>query len=461
MSEGLATLYAYTLNDVIFPSKRSWEDFVMNVFDITIRFDVDGLRQPLNEYADTPALISQKSSQFNTEKAAIVLRMLRDAIGGGTFEKGVGYYLTEMQFTSASPEDLFRNLQRALNEDFPANSLDVQASVDPWFSLQGFPVVTVSKTGQGLHFTQATFRQTHDELFGIPINYATASSPGMEKTAADLWMTTKEAAIEVELNTDWVVVNLRDTGYYVVNYSEELWALIVAALIENHEAIHFLNRGSFFANFHRLITGKLAIEATLLLDLMRSMIHEKHHHVWIRAEQALVMTENRLRGSDLHRLFLEFLRPIMTVAYDEVPLSNQRARNIVNRFSCLAGVQNCLDDSLGALTEETETGSSAFGFEFRCNALMFANKTIWEKSYNRALSFRPGGLDRFILFRDLACTQDREVAKFFLNQSIDFTSNKDRSDREDILNFLAITNTIGFDAVVEFLKEHHEVINER
>lgn len=461
LSEGFARLYENVLNDIAFPEKDQWAEFLIVFSDFVFQFDVDGNENPLNFYAETPLQINQKFGWMTYNKGAILLRMFKDAFTEATFTKGVQYYLIDNQYQGATPTELYDALQRAYDEDFPERSLDVTTVMSPWFDLRGFPILTVSRNERGLHLRQDGFRQEHNELFPIPINYATASHPNFEDKSAEFWLTTREMDISIENSThdDWVIFNLQDTSYFVTNYDNGLWQLIIDALMNDHEAIHFLNRGTLFADFTRFIQQNFGIDYTLFFQMIESLIFEQHPHVWRRAEQGIFLMETRLRGSTVHRQFMSFMQDIMSQVYNRIETDDQGAIFLINNWSCLSGVQECLQDSLETLIEELDSGAVATTWRGRCNGVMAANETVWMRFFNVTLAMASNA--RFFDLIDLICTQDRELIKHLLDATVDFTNNLSENERENILLWATWEHEVSFDAMIELIQENHEIISTR
>lgn len=470
MNEGFATLYENVINDIVFPEKNQWGTFLVEFFDVAMELDVFDYIDPLNLPVDTPEEIIRKYWGFGSYfKAALVLRMFQEAFTEATWLKGVTNYLDEMQYQLVTPEDLFVHLQQAIDEDFPGSTVNVSDLMHTWLNFAGFPVVTVSRNESSLTVTQQGFRTMHDEAFSIPLNYATASEPNFNDTVVFLYLVTPQGTITQEnaprpwTDDDWIVFNLRDTGYYVTNYDEPLWGLIIEALNNNREAIHFLNRGTFFADVHRLLSENWDIRATLFLDLMESLPLETHSHVWRRADAGLAKFESRLRGSRLHAMHLNYVRSIMSSVYGVTTFDDPRATNVVSFWSCLSGVENCLNDSLNALVEEMETGTWSLdtGVFYRCNGLMSANETVWMHFFNLTLALNLNDPDRPLDLQDLLCTQNSALLRLLLDETLNFSNSLTMTEREAIISRAATHSEASFDVTIEFIEENHVDIVER
>lgn len=426
--------------------------------------DVFDFVDPMNNYAETRDQIRARFNFITYQKAALVLRMFQEALTDATWTKGLSYYLLERRLQSATPDDVFAGLQQAFDEDFPVRSVDVGAMMDPWLNLRGYPVVTVRRTELGLMVTQEGFRTSHDELFNIPLNYATASVPNFNETIVDIWLTTREMLITLEnasrpwTNDDWIIFNLRDTGYYVTNYDDALWNLIIDALLndQQRDEIHFLNRGTLFADLHRFIDDDFDIRTSLYLDLIRSLEFEDHPHVWVRSNMGLEKFEQRLRGTRFHQLFRDFLSDILHIVYSETEVKDPSGRNVINRWSCKSGVDRCLTDALASIVEAMENDLSS-EFDLRCNGLMTANETVWMHFFNAAVEQTT---DRLSFLRDLLCTQDARLAMFYLNQSIDRSNSLSHAERQYMLTLACSENEVSYNMTLDFIEENHQDTDE-
>lgn len=447
----------------MFPEKRQWERFLIDYFDVAISVDVYDVVPPLNVYVEAPEDIRGKFDFITYFKGALVLRMFHEAFGEPTWRKGLSYYVRSMAFESATPEDLFAGLQIAYDEDYPGKDDSVDALMRPWLDLNGFPVVTVNRTADGLIVSQQGFRTSHNSTFSVPINYATASNRDFENTTAEFWLMNEELFIPRDTaskswtDDDWIIFNLRDTYYYITNYDDNLWDLITEAMMDDHESIHFLNRGTLFADLERFLTNNFDIRVTLYLELIESLPLEFHPHVWVRTNAGLLKVEQRLRGSELHSIYLSFLRDIMNDIYLESRLDNLEATNVINRWSCVSGVETCLQDSLNILLEVMDTGSTSEDIDFRCNGFMTANETVWMHFYDAAIERNPSS-ERLDELTSLLCTQNEDRIRFILDATLQSSNNLEVSERNSIFLAACSQSEISYNAAIQFIEDSHESI---
>lgn len=178
--------------------------------------------------------------------------MMQVAIGVETWTKGLRNYLITKQYDSATSNDLYSGLQQAINQDYPTNAPNIATIMSTWENQAGYPVITVSRSGNQLTLSQERFfytEQTSSSLWWVPINYVVKSNPNFGDTKPDFWLSGQKtltlqssSAQKPWTNSDWIIVNIQESGYYRVNYDDNLWNLLIEQLKEDSTKIHLLNR---------------------------------------------------------------------------------------------------------------------------------------------------------------------------------------------------------------------------
>jgi aminopeptidase N len=178
--------------------------------------------------------------------------MMQVAVGVDTWTKGLRNYLTTKQYDAATPTDLYSGLQQAINQDYPTNPPNIATIMSTWENQAGYPVITVSRSGNQLTLTQERFfynEQSSSSLWWVPINYVVKSNPDFSNTKPDLWIPAQKSmtlqsgsAPKAWTDSDWVVVNIQESSYYRVNYDNNLWNLLIEQLNVDFNKIHLLNR---------------------------------------------------------------------------------------------------------------------------------------------------------------------------------------------------------------------------
>lgn len=194
--------------------------------------------------------------------------MMQVAFGVNTWNKGISFYLEAHQYSVATPTDLYAALQRAVDEDFPTDPVNVARVMESWEHQAGFPVISVSHDGGWLIFEQSRFSYTGEEsesLWWIPVNYVAASNPNFTEAGADFWMEgdssvtlSSQTAPKPFNDEDWIVVNIQQTSFYRVNYDADLWNSIIEHLAgDNFDVIHLVNRAQLIDDSLNLARAQL------------------------------------------------------------------------------------------------------------------------------------------------------------------------------------------------------------
>lgn len=82
--------------------------------------------------------------------------MFQHVMGERTWERGLNYYLSEMALKSANSGDLYRGLQKAIDEEGIGN-IDIKEAMGSWEIQRGYPVINVKWTNDELTLTQERF----------------------------------------------------------------------------------------------------------------------------------------------------------------------------------------------------------------------------------------------------------------------------------------------------------------
>lgn len=159
--------------------------------------------------------------------------------------------------------------------------------MDTWTLQVGFPVVTVHRIYKNntVFLTQNRFfvegaKETQDnQLWWIPITYT-----GKTNDSKTIWMKAERQIILPNVKTgpsDWLLVNVNQTGYYRVNYDERNWRLLTHQLRKPNGHLVFdpKNRAQMIDDAMNLAAaGYLNYEVAL--NITRYLVQEKEYLPW-------------------------------------------------------------------------------------------------------------------------------------------------------------------------------------
>lgn len=138
----------------------------------------------------------------------------------------------------------------------------------------------------------------------MPINYIT-SKMNLPSTLRWSEGTLEVIALEPQLiddDKDWFLLNLDRVGFYRVNYENENWRRIIAAIESqrdnfSHQTIAQLTDDAL--SFAR--EGRLSY--AIALDMVKNLSEEIAMIVWSAASLNLLELNNRLHGLDFYPLY--------------------------------------------------------------------------------------------------------------------------------------------------------------
>lgn len=82
--------------------------------------------------------------------------MMQNVLGEEVWDRGLNYYLTDMALKSATSSDLYRGLQKAVDEQ-GAGYVDIAEVMGSWENQRGYPVINVNWNNNELILTQERF----------------------------------------------------------------------------------------------------------------------------------------------------------------------------------------------------------------------------------------------------------------------------------------------------------------
>lgn len=196
-------------------------------------------------------------------KGELLLHMFDAVLGPDGIRNALQELLVKRKHQTITENDLWTELANGNNESFPGAGV-----AHAWTHSAGFPLVTVSRVyGQ----KTAVVRQerygdnSSKTLWSIPITYTDGTKMDFDNTASVFWLHTKEAKLpSAPKDDDWLIANLRGTGYYRVNYDPRNWNLITMELNTYHTNIDVLNRARIIDDVFELADINLVPYGTAL-----------------------------------------------------------------------------------------------------------------------------------------------------------------------------------------------------
>lgn len=353
-------------------------------------------------------------------------------------------------YDTATPSDLWNGLQAAVDTyegvlNLPEGET-VESILETWNSQAGYPVIYVDRnyiTGSinisqvlyqtffSSHFNfkhlQSRFllyNTTHDldQVWTIPINYATADNPDFTSTTPTIWLTQPYRTYATNLDPDsWVILNKQETGYYRVNYDETNWKLISDFLkSENFQQIHVLNRAQLIDDaFNLARSGRLSYK--ILLDLAEYIRQETDYAPLYSLFTGLTYLDRYLIGTDVYEEFKDFIVDHLQIAYRSVGVTlvaDEPITDVYNRINiiswlCLYGDDDCQKkmNEILSLKERVHPDMQANVY---CGGMRIGNLSNWEYLYQLYTSDSTEEREKSRLITALGCSLDSDILERFV-----------------------------------------------
>lgn len=411
----------------------------------------------LNQIAESPTEIVNKFQSLSYDKGAAIIRMFMEGIGRDTWNKGVRKYLKAHQFSSADTNDLHAALQEAIDEDLPDSSVDIAQLMSTWEDDPGFPIITVNRTGDKIILTQKVgSMHKFDELklYAIPVNYVTSSDPNFNLKTTKLWFTTRSAEID-NFHDDWMILNIQQSGFYHVNYDDNLTDAIIEQLITNHTIIHEKNRVSFLVNLKKLIDEE-EISGHQILRLLSYLKYEKNPQILRHLNFIIFALTSHLQHESENFINLKiYLKETLTNIYADEKLKEGMHEMVLTDFE-IDEWKNLKIQEIIAMMNATNVTDS---FNY-CNGIFFGNETIF-KHFHDLLVRMPENEIKYELISGLACTRDENSFLKLLNTLLSCAWSEILQQQYISIILSQLDSSIKIQAFFKFLELNFDKIVEK
>ncbi|TKW32831.1 hypothetical protein SEVIR_2G193100v4 [Setaria viridis] len=233
LNEGFATWMSHLAVDSFFPQWNIWTQFLD---DTTAGLKLDSLEEshPIEVEIHHASEVDEIFDAISYDKGASVIRMLQNYLGAERFQKALASYIKKFAYSNAKTEDLWAVLEEKSGE--PIKNL-----MTTWTKQQGYPVINAKLKGNFLELEQAQFLldgSSGPGMWIVPIT-AGCGSYGMQKKfllkgksdRLDIRNISSQCGNQEKSGNFWIKLNINQTGFYRVQYDDNLSAALQNALL--------------------------------------------------------------------------------------------------------------------------------------------------------------------------------------------------------------------------------------
>ncbi|CAI6369413.1 unnamed protein product [Macrosiphum euphorbiae] len=351
LNEGFASYMKYKATQVVHPD-----------WDIDTSFPIHNL-QPV-QYVDGklsshamvqnvshPNQINGMFDSISYSKGSTVLQMLESLLGEEVFRIGVTAYLKRFAFNNAETDDLWTELQTVTQ-----NTVNVKKIMDTWTRQAGFPVVSAIRNGTKLTLKQQRFLSNpntnlsnasspYNYKWEIPITYTTSNNNTIHK-----FLLSKDVvSITIDIpDAEWIKLNHRQVGYYIINYSESDWGLLNNLLKNNFDVLSVADRSNLLHDSFILANSNY-LPYDISLNMTKYLSLEHHYVPWhVVATNLQTLSEHlyqRPAHKNLEKYVQHLLGSIKENIWNDSSYKNfiqRKLRAVIIKLGCAYGLPSYL-----------------------------------------------------------------------------------------------------------------------
>ncbi|XP_051918183.1 aminopeptidase Ey-like [Hippocampus zosterae] len=474
LNEGFASYVSYLAADRFQPTWGMKDQFVLRKIHTAFAVDALTSSHPLSSNEDSVLLPEQITQQFDTisySKGAAVLRMLSDFLSEPVFVQGLNKYLNHFAYSNTIGNDLWDNLQTAVeahNLYLPHRVHDI---MNRWVLQMGFPVVMIdTATGK---VTQKHFLLDAESKVSVesPYNYEWLIPIQWMKfgdVQRPIWWLMKKTEVNLEMRSGgalWILANINVTGYYRVNYDPGNWERLLAQLIRDHQVIPLTNRAQLVDDAFNLARARL-VSASLALRTTSYLYAETEYIPWQTALNNFQYYYLMLDQTEVYRPMQEYMKKLVTPLYlyfknmtsdwIQIPQRHTDQYNQVNaiQMACRTGITHCQKLTSTWFKQWMDNPQhNLIHPHLRdavyCSAIASGNKAEWEFGWAQFKNTSVAS-EANRLMSALACSGNTRLLKRYLSYTLEPSMIR-RQDAAFVIGAVA-RNSLGQELAWDFVR---------
>nr|XP_012232601.1 PREDICTED: aminopeptidase N-like isoform X2 [Linepithema humile] len=436
--EGFTTYFAaYILRKI--PSISYIHDlFVVQVLQESLRFDNPSYNYNSTLHNNNGLDFKMNKTFLNYIKPPVLWYILQHILEENMWYSIRAYADRYNQTNAVKTDNLWHIIQIYLNHTKISDqiSFTVKKYIDIWIKNNYYPVlyVTLNATYHTISISYLSSQYIDKDIEQLPafvtfsiIQRKVGNSIGVQVLLSPQYSTiiNVENVFNVVDENYCLIVNVKQTGYYRVNYNSEGWLRLAQCLRKNY-TVHVLNQAQVIDDaFYFLIHRRLSLK--MFWNIVSFLSENTNYVAWypmIKAFEYMACAYSFDHAPPITENMKKILNGVLQIiGYDEKPNESDLTkclREEAAKWACIIDAAQCRETATLQLIKDLENpvqDNRLTWIEWKyCNGLMLANYTVWnyvrEKwtttSDNRILDY-------------LTCCKDPFIITSYLNQTLRLT----------------------------------------
>ncbi|XP_013408526.1 uncharacterized protein LOC106172388 isoform X2 [Lingula anatina] len=456
--------------------------------DIQGVFRPDGLASshPIYVPVGHPDEIIEIFDSISYNKGASIIRMMSYFLTEDTFRKGLTSYLRKHAYDVATHDDLWTSLSQE------ATGIDVKQVMDTWTLQMGYPVVKIdldntTPTG-AVRVTQKHFLidpsvepspkypSPYNYKWEIPLTLTTSKQPRWEGNRIK-WMSQTDITLDKSTdldnigNSDWVVANIQQYGYYRVNYNKKNWENIIRQLSTDHNMIHVINRAQLIDDAFNIARSGSDPDVDVILAMRTTKHLDKdfEYMPWRAALNNIGYIHTMLSRTSHFGNFKAYMLGLILPLYNrhgwatiDDPVESFSRTSAIGH-ACAYGHQHCLDEATKLFRQWMNTPNPDANNPIKvdlkslvyCYAIKNGGQAEWDWAYERYKKANVAA-EKSKLIVALTCSNE----PWILNRYLEYSMDRKEVRQQDAVSVMAniAGNSIGKSMAWNFFRANWDKI---
>jgi len=253
LNESFATFMATKIVNKFYPEWDLWDQFLGDAMLEAMSLDALKNSHPINVDVKHPAQIREIFDAISYDKGGNVLRMLENYVGIENFRKGLKYYLTQLRYSNAEGQDLWKSIGKVAHKP-------VDAMMKTWIDQVGYPVVDVKRNNSKVSLTQRRFLSdgsiSSKNRWAIPIHIEEGNHE------SSILMKSQKSVVSLKNTDSNFIINSGRYGFYRVQYDDN--SLTNLSLLIDEKILNHVDRWSLQNDlFSQCVSGTKQVQEYL------------------------------------------------------------------------------------------------------------------------------------------------------------------------------------------------------